>query len=75
MATGKISKHQKPTGSVKDSSFSKQERKPTRQSTRLSKKAAPKDSNINIGEDGHECELESTSTYYIDIAKLNITEY
>lgn len=72
MAPGKISKHEKPTGSVEGSSFRKQERKSTRQSIRLSEKAAPQDSNINIGEDEHEGDFEQTPTHYIHMAGLNI---
>lgn len=63
MAPGKISKPAKPTGSVEGSSFRKQERKETRQSTRLSEKTAPQDSDINIGEDKHEGDFEPTSTH------------
>lgn len=68
MAPGQISKQQKPTGSVDASSFRKQERKPTRKSDRLSTKAAPQDSNINIGDDGHEGDFEPASTHYLDMA-------
>lgn len=72
MAPGQISKHQKPTGSVEGSSFCKQERKPIRQSTRLSKKDTSQHSNINIGEDECEGDFEPTPTYYIDMTRLNI---
>lgn len=72
MAPGQIARNQKPTGSVEGSCFRKLERKSTRQSLRLSKKPAPKESNIKISEDGHKGELEPSSTYYIGIAKLNI---
>lgn len=57
MAPGRISKHQKPTGSVTGSNIRTQERKPTRQSTRHLKEAASKDSNIDIDGDNHEGEL------------------
>lgn len=63
MALGKISKPEKPTGTVEGSSFRKQERKATRQSTRLSKKTAPQDSDINIREDEHEGDFELTPTH------------
>lgn len=59
MAPGRISKLEKPTGSVEASSSQNacnQERKPTRQSARLLKKAAPQD--VHTGEDGQEGELE-----------------
>lgn len=61
MASGKISKLEKPTGSVEASCSQNpcnQERKPTRQSARLLKKAAPQDSDVHTGEDGQEGELE-----------------
>ena len=61
MSPGKRSKFEKPTGSVEASSsqnsFS-QEMKPTRQSARLLKKAAPQDSDVHTGEDGQKGELE-----------------
>lgn len=72
MAPRQISKQQKPTGSVDGSSFRKQQRKPTRQSDRLSTKAAAQDSNINIGDDGDEGDFEPTSTHYLEMAWLNI---
>lgn len=71
MAPGQISKFQKPTGSVDGSSFQKQEKKPIRQSDRLSRKAAPQDSNICIGDDGREGDFEPSPTHYLDKGWLN----
>lgn len=64
MAPGKISKLQKPTGSVEVSSSQnprKQEMKPMRQSARLLKRATPQDLNAQGDEDGHGGEVESST--------------
>lgn len=55
MAPGKISKLQKPTGSVENS---RSQKKPTRQSARILERANPQISNVDIDEDAHEGEVE-----------------
>lgn len=74
MAPGKISKLQKPTGLVEASSpsFRTQERKPTRQSARLSKKAAPQVSNTHVGDEEHAGELELWTSCQDQHAKTEI---
>lgn len=71
MAPGQISRQYKPTGSVDGSSFRSQESRRSRQSDRLSRKAAPQDSNISTGDDGHEGDFIPSPTYYLDKAWLN----
>lgn len=72
MSPGKISKFEKPTGSVEAPSSqnpSNQEMKPTRQSARLLKKAAPQDSDVHTGEDGQKGELEAPTSRQDQYAK------
>lgn len=72
MSPGKISKFEKPTGSVEVPSSqnpSNQEMKPTRQSARLLEKAAPQDSDVHTGEDGQKGELEAPTSRQDQYAK------